>query len=672
MSIHFTRTLGALSLVLASILVTESAMASTTTTPQAQAITAAELPVSTFARHATLGAPRLSPDGKHLLVRVDDASGREHTLVVYDLSNMHIVSQLRMPIYELPLDPEWAGNDWIVLEIGKHMGSLDKPVNTGQVISTRIDGKRQHYLYGWNNQGGDLRTQSHGSDEGLGYIVGLPQVPNNHVYVRTEPFGHDNQSIIYDINAENGVRHQLAQMSVAGMSFLVAPDGHAAYAFGNNADFDYVAYRQIDNRWQRLSPKKVGDYFAPLAYTPDHQHIYAMVNPDGGPTQLVREALDGSGRIVLASNQQASVGDIQWTAPPLRPFAVIPEAGIPQPVFLDPNAKDSKLYRALAKTFAPKVVDFINFDQDGGKLLFFVSSDRDPGTYYLIDTHTFKVRKLFAVAPWINPGQMAARQPFQFKASDGTELDGILTFPLHRAHKNLPMVLVPHGGPYGIRDSWDFDEDAQFLANRGYLVLQVNYRGSGGRGVKFENAGFGKWGTRIQQDLIDGVKWAIAQHYANPGRICVYGGSFGGYSALMTVIRAPHLFKCAIGYAGVYDLPMMFKEGNIQSTQSGKSYLAAVLGTDPAVLDANSPDKLADKIDVPVFLVHGKDDHQAPYDGALAMRKALKAAGKPFQWLAINGEGHGFYTEAHRVELLTQMQAFLAKYIGPGAPPAKH
>jgi dipeptidyl aminopeptidase/acylaminoacyl peptidase len=264
---------------------------------------------------------------------------------------------------------------------------------------------------------------------------------------------------------------------------------------------------------------------------------------------------------------------------------------------------------------------------------------------------------------------MAKRIPMRFKASDGLELEAILTVPRGTSMENLPMVLVPHGGPHGVSDTWYFDGDAQFLASRGYLVLQVNYRGSGDRGYAFEDAGYQKWGTRIQQDLIDGVKWAEAQHYADPKRVCVYGGSFGGYSAMMSVIRAPGLFKCAVGYAGIYDLGMMYKKGDIHESESGRSYLRTAIGTNEAVLDANSPDKLADKIDVPVLLVHGEDDQRAPFAQAKAMRAALDAAHKPYEWLVKPGEGHGFYNEQNNEELLQHLQDFLAKYIGPGTIP---
>ena len=163
------------------------------------------------------------------------------------------------------------------------------------------------------------------------------------------------------------------------------------------------------------------------------------------------------------------------------------------------------------------------------------------------------------------------------------------------------------------------------------------------------------------------LKWAEQQQYADPDRVCVYGGSFGGYSALMSVIRAPKLFKCAIGYAGIYDLAMMYKKGDIHTHAFGRNYLTSVIGKDDAALAANSPDQLAAQIDVPVLLIHGEADQRAPFAQAKAMRAALDAAHKPYEWMARPGEGHGFYTEADNVARLNLMQGFLAKYIGKAA-----
>ena len=620
------------------------------------------IPVQAFARHANLSMPRLSPDGKHIALRMDD--GDNHSLVIFDVADMSKpVSMLRMPKYEVPINVHWVSSTRLVVEKGKQFGSIDKPEATGEILTTDLTGKHQDYLYGYH-AGYGSRGGTRQADHGWGSVEGLPEPANGHFYLAAHPWEEDDHSRLYDVDAAKNVRHLIADIGVRNMDFLVGPDGKVDYAYGVNTDMDYVVYRSIDGHWQQL---QAGKLFVPLATTPGGQHAYALYSADGGPTKLIEQQLDGGDRKLLAKDDFGNVHDVQWTAPPLQPFAIVTATGTPRPIYIDPTLPAAKLYMAISQKFPGEFVDFINFSEDGRELLFSVSSDRDPGAYYLIDTVHYKVVKLFAAAPWIDPSKMAERIPMHFKASDGLELEAILTVPNGVSMNNLPMVLLPHGGPHGISDDWFFDWDAQFLASRGYLVLQVNYRGSGGRGVSFEQAGYLKWGTRIQQDMIDGVKWAEQQHYADPNRVCVYGGSFGGYSALMSVIRAPKLFKCAIGYAGVYDLAMMYTKGDIRTHKYGRNYLATVIGKDAAALAANSPDKLADRIDVPVLLIHGKDDQRAPFAQAKAMRAALEAAHKPYEWMSKPDEGHGFYSEANNVDRLNLMQAFLAKYIGKGA-----
>jgi dipeptidyl aminopeptidase/acylaminoacyl peptidase len=423
----------------------------------------------------------------------------------------------------------------------------------------------------------------------------------------------------------------------------------------------------MDDGWNRVDLGNPEARLDPLGYAPDQHTIYALWSGHGEPESLVTQDEDGSHRKVIAHDDFAGIGHLEWTAYPEQPFAVASASGKPEITILDPQLFAAKLYAKLSLIFKGEFVDFINFSQDGGKLLFDVRSDRDPGTYYLLDTRTLKLGKLFPLMPWIKPERMAERRPIRFKADDGQELDGFLTIPPGRGEHALPMVLMPHGGPYYVADDWYYDPEAQFLASRGYLVLQVNFRGSSGRGDDFERAGYRQWGGRIQQDLIDGVKWAIRQKYADPKRVCVYGASFGGYSALMAPIRTPGLFKCAIGYDGVYDLSMMYDKGDTRSVSSGRNYLHMVLGDNEAELDANSPDKHADKIKIPVFLIHGKDDKRAPFAQAEAMRDALQKAGNSPQWLVKAGEGHGFYDVQNNVERLNAIQAFLEKNIGKGA-----
>lgn len=209
----------------------------------------------------------------------------------------------------------------------------------------------------------------------------------------------------------------------------------------------------------------------------------------------------------------------------------------------------------------------------------------------------------------------------------------------------------------------------QLLANRGYAVLQVNYRGSTGYGLDFETAGYKQWGAKMQDDVTDATRWAIDKGITAKDRVAIFGASYGGYAALMGAVREPGLYRCAIGYAGVYDLGLMFKSGDIPGYRSGRDYLAKVLGTDEADLQARSPAQAAQNIQVPILLIHGKEDFRADYVQAKRMKAALEKAGKPLEWMALSGEGHGIYDEEGRRNTYERLLTFLDKYL-PVSPAA--
>jgi dipeptidyl aminopeptidase/acylaminoacyl peptidase len=296
-----------------------------------------------------------------------------------------------------------------------------------------------------------------------------------------------------------------------------------------------------------------------------------------------------------------------------------------------------------------------------------VASDRNPGDYYLFNLKAKNASMLISQRDWINPERMATTRGFHFTARDGLRIDGLLTLPPGSDGKNLPMVVNPHGGPFGIQDVWGYSGEVQLLANAGYAVLQVNYRGSGGFGEAFEHAGYKQWGRAMQDDLTDATRWAIQQGIADSKRICIYGASYGGYASLEGVAKEPDLYRCAVGYVGVYDMPMMYHDGDIPERLFGRNFLKETLGEDK--LEEISPDMHADRIKAPVLLTAGGADERAPIEQSKRMEQALRNAGKPVETLYYPEEAHGFYKMEHRQELYTRLLAFLRANIGPGIGP---
>ena len=292
------------------------------------------------------------------------------------------------------------------------------------------------------------------------------------------------------------------------------------------------------------------------------------------------------------------------------------------------------------------------------------SSDKTPGAYYVYDTADKSLTLLADIAPWIDSTKMASMQPIQYKSSDGLTIHGYLTIPAGKQAKNLPVVINPHGGPWA-RDYWGYNPEVQFLANRGYAVLQMNFRSSTGYGKDFWTKGFKQWGKKMQDDVTDGVRWLISQGIADPKRIAIYGGSYGGYTTLAGVTFTPDLYACAVDYVGVSNLFTLF-ETLPPYWEQGRQMMYEMIGDpekDKALLEEVSPIFHIDNIKVPLLVAQGANDPRVKKEHADQIVNALKQKNIAVEYMVKDNEGHGFHNEENRFDFYRAMERFFAEHL---------
>lgn len=291
--------------------------------------------------------------------------------------------------------------------------------------------------------------------------------------------------------------------------------------------------------------------------------------------------------------------------------------------------------------------------------------DDGPVVYYAFDRETEKGEFLFEARPELKNYELAPMKPVSFTSRDGLTIQGYITFPLGAEKKNLPMVLNVHGGPWH-RDAWGYHPEAQWFANRGYACLQVNYRGSTGYGKKFINAGDKEWGGKMHDDLVDAVRWAVQNGFADPKRVAIYGGSYGGYAALVGATFTPDLFCCAVDIVGPSNL-MTFIKTVPPYWSVYLSHLHKSVGnpdTEAEFLKSRSPLYKVDRIKIPMLIAQGANDPRVKQDESEQIVAAMKAKGIDHEYLLFPDEGHGFARPENRIKFYTACEKFLAKHLG--------
>ena len=437
-----------------------------------------------------------------------------------------------------------------------------------------------------------------------------------------------------------------------------------------------VIYRENENAAWRELPGMTGDMgtLVPMGLNDKATELYVAREQENGLGAIYTYDLAKNrlGELVL-SHQLYDIDALSGArliyAPNGRLLGVRYLTDISRVLWFDPTfaAIQRQLDAAL-----PNAVNYIGSITDDEQVMLVAStSAKNPGTYYIFDRTKGTLGKFVDTRPWVKPETMAEMMPLKITSRDGLKLYGYLTIPNGAEMKNLPMIVMPHGGPWA-RDTYGFNPEVQFLANRGYAVLQINFRGSVGYGRSFFEKGFKVVGTKMQDDIEDATRWAINKGIADPKRVGIMGSSFGGYSTLMGLIRTPELYRCGIDIAGVTDWGSII-ENFAENNPLGRAFNTRMVGdpkTDGEMLRAVSPAFHAEKITAPLLIVHGHDDPVVPYDQAKALMSAMDKAGRPYEALLKYNEPHGIFNYKNRIELYNRIETFLTKHMPATAPAA--
>jgi dipeptidyl aminopeptidase/acylaminoacyl peptidase len=468
---------------------------------------------------------------------------------------------------------------------------------------------------------------------------------------------------LYRVDMESGDTHRLAEGNDLEHEWAIAADGSVTARSEyeqKTGDWRLVAGafggRQL---MARKAPLDEIDILG-LGRTPD-----SVLVIDGTGDERVIEEQPISGAAPTPLFQDVDVKAYLHAAKDRLLIGALVE-GPEGAVLFDPTAQAR--FNGARKALKGYEVSLVSFTDDFNRMIVFTDGGDDSGTYWLVDIATRNAKPLGQAYPSITAKDVGPTSMVHYKAADGTALDGVLTLPPGREARDLPVVIMPHGGPIGPHDEIGFDWWAQAFASRGYAVFQPNYRGSGGRGRAFKVAGYGEWGRKMQTDVSDGLAAIARQGVVDPKRACIVGGSYGGYAALAGVTLQQGLYRCAVSYGGVSDLQGMLADtaersggGDNETMRFWREAIGLKSGGGD-LLSRLSPASLADKADAPILLIHGKEDTVVNPSQTTRMAAALKRAGKPFEVKMLDGEDHWMSHKETRISTLQASVAFVEKY----------
>jgi len=598
--------------------------------------------------------PQISPDGSRFaLIRGID--GRP-SVAIYKVDAPQDPPQIVTSDSWIAVGLKWVKNDVLLVYDNKNVkiGLFDDLRPFGAVTSVSLNDNSLARL------------------SFLGNIEDIDLDDPNMVYASSGNF-------LYRNNIRDGSSRHLFMKKPSGPEHEIAArwflDGHGRVLASLDRTRDdksdtlvwHDTLRVLENdTWRALGSYDVtidqGDSVAGVSE--DSRAFIRLAPDDAGTVSVHRIDIADGAETKLFQDPNYDVADTledQWTRKIIG-YAVDED----MPVFHYFDPKREALQKGLEQAFPGLSVHADSTDLAGDKAIVVAVGPRTPASYYLFDHTTHRATAIVASYPDLNESELGEVKPYAYTARDGLRIPAYLTLPPGRQPRNLPFVVMPHGGP-DARDDMGFDFIRQFLANRGYAVLQPEFRGSRGFGRAFTKAGLHQWGLKMQDDISDGVKKIIADGIADPKRICIFGASYGGYAALAGATLTPELYACVASLAGPSNLQNMLSYARKKFGSNAEDFWMTRIGdadADTAQLDAASPALHADRVTAPVLLLHSELDVTVPIEQSEMMEAALRKAGKKVQFVRIDGDDHYLSLEQTRLRVLQELERFLAASIG--------
>ncbi|MGZ5036791.1 MAG: alpha/beta hydrolase family protein [Usitatibacter sp.] len=626
-----------------------------------------KLSIETLFKPAQYASMRLSPKGDYLAA-LAPVEGKQN-IVVIDLASRKAYALTNLTTRDV-IRADWINDKRLMFQTG--------------TIGEQVFDARGGGILAIDRDGGVLRVLSEGDDRerntggirfmyrGMIPVRFLPGETDD--IIMQEVIGAYHESRVgglYRVDTRTGRKTSIGDgkpESANSERWVVDRDG-VARAFSVSVENSVrIYYRDAaDAPWRKLDEfdQLSGAGWTPVAMATDEKRL--IVSTRRGGDKSVMALYDPATKAIvetLAAHPQVDLEGLVRDKEAVR--GVRYEADREGHAWFD---EDIARVQATIDKALPGFVNDLSWSLDKQKFVVLSYSDVSPGTFYLFDRKAGKLEWLADRMPWIDPKKLSPVEPVRYRARDGLEIPAYLTIPKDGPRKNLPLVMVIHGGPWVTGDGWHYNPEVQFLASRGYAVLQPNYRGTLRYGWKHYASSFKQWGLTMQDDITDGVKWAVEQGIADPKRVCIYGGSYGGYATMMGLAKTPELYKCGINYVGVTDLNLML--GATWSDFAYSDYIRysskRLVGDpdkDAEQLKATSPTQLASRIKAPVLMAYGGADVRVPIQHGTEMKSALESQGMMPIWIVASGEGHGFRSMENKVMFYGAMEKFLDANIG--------